>query len=184
MSKKGNMAGRRKKYQCLCSFSALQSRCQKWNRVLASSVLCLHLLLFSSSTSTISLAFSLLPLFLSFISLLYAPFSTLWFHLSSLCHISFPIPSSTFSLISISVFLSLRLFVLPFGRLFQSLTLFSTHLLSPHISPPSVNHPCVCLSFFFPTNSSSLPPACCIIQIYIPQFFFLPSTACDLYRGP
>lgn len=72
----------------LCSFSALQSCCQKWDRVVASSILCLHLFLFPSSTSTISLAFSLLPLFLSFILLLYTPCSTLWSCPS--CHISSP----------------------------------------------------------------------------------------------
>lgn len=170
MTKEKNMAERRKVYHViLCSFSALQSCCQKWNRVFASSFLCLHLLLFP--TSTISLAFSLLPLFLSFILLLYTPFSTLWSHLSSSCHISSPFlfrfPSYLYFHSPIFVCLPLcssSSLSLPLSNpVFNSLTL-------PSALFPS--YPSLCQSFlylsllFLPTVSSPLLLACCIIQIF------------------
>lgn len=115
----------------------------------------------TSPTSTISLAFSLLPWFLSFILLLYSPFQ--------LCDPTFPLsaispphPSSTFPLISISILsFSVCLSVLPRVCLSHSLTLCSTHALFRHLSPPSVNH--LSVSPFPPCRFFPIPLACCII---------------------
>lgn len=113
------------------------------------------------STSTISLTFSRLPLFLPFILILYTPFLTL-------CS-SFP-PFATFPLHSSPTFLHISISIPPSFFLFTPLFfLFNPVLNSFRFLPPSF--PSLCQSAHYmsphvlPTASCPHSLPCCIIQM-------------------